>query len=116
MWDECEDMKPDAAFTDEMWEAWRQHLDFPMCCRSCSEAGKNISEAPMHWCYGAGCGAERREYQFLEETITAVHAGRIDNIEHLCVRCKLPEGRLNVTYNAAKVYECSKCNEEKCLK
>ena len=70
----------------------------------------------MHWCYGENCGAERREYQFLDETITAVHAGRIDNIDQLCVRCKLLEGQLNVTYDTAKMYECTRCHAHKGLK
>ena len=113
--DQCEDLKPDHNFTEEMQAAWDQHLDFPMCCQGCRDAGKTLSEAPMHWCYGAGCGAERREYQFLEETITAVHAGRIDNVEQLCVRCKLIEGKCNKTYDAAKRYECSKCHAKKAL-
>ena len=109
-------MKPDRAFTDEMREAWSQHLDVRMCCRSCSEAGKTLSEAPMHWCYGENCGAERRSYHFLEETLTAVHAGRIDNIDQLCVRCKILEGQLNVTYDTAKMYECTRCHAHKGLK
>ena len=69
----------------------------------------------MHWCYGAACNAERREYQFLDETITAVHARQIDNIEQLCVRCKFLQGQINITYDSSRTYACTKCHDQKPL-
>ena len=113
--DECEKIRPEAAFSTDMQQAWKDGHDVRMCCRSCLDEGKTISEAPMHWCYGPACNAERREYHFLDETITAMHARQIDNVEQLCVRCTFLGCEVSAPYDSSRTYECTKCHAHKPL-